>query len=138
MTIEENKALARVWFEEIMTARNLDALETAYAPGYVHRGPDGHEIDRDGARAVAEMLLGASSDRRATVIEQIAEGDRVVTRWESRGTHTGPLFGKPATGREIVTRGVVISRIAGGMIVEDWEMIHLGGDSTAPRGPDTA
>lgn len=133
MSNDENKAVARVWFEEIMTNRDLDALERAYAPDYVHRGPDGHEIDREQARKVAEMLLSGSEDRRAEVVQQVAEGDLVVTRWESRGTHTGPIFGRPPTGQEIVTRGVVISRIVDGLIVEDWEMVHIV-DHPRPQG----
>jgi len=128
MSVEKNKAVARIWFEEIVTNRNLDAIDQAYAPSYVHRGPDGHEMDRDQARTVAKMLLSGSDDRKARVIEQIAEGDRVVTRWESRGTHTGPIAGRPPTGEEIVVRGIVISRVADGRIVEDWEMVHFVND----------
>jgi predicted SnoaL-like aldol condensation-catalyzing enzyme len=128
MSVEANKAVARIWFEEIVTNRNLDALDQAYAPTYIHRGPEGHEIGRNQARAVAEMLLARSEDREARVVEQIAEGDRVVTRWESRGTHTGPMAGHPPTGEEIVVRGIVISRVADGRIVEDWEMTHVVDD----------
>lgn len=124
MSVEANKAVARMWFEEVITNRNLDALERAYAPTYVHRGPDGHEIDVDGARRVAEMLLAASDDREARVIEQIGEGEMVVTRWESRGTRTGPMRGRPGTGDEFVVQGVVISRVIDGRIVDDWEITH--------------
>lgn len=112
-----------------MTNRNLGAFDEAYAHNYVHRGPDGHEIDRQASRQIAEMLLAASDDRDATVVEQIAEGDVVVTRWESRGTHTGPTFGRSPTGEQIVVRGIVISRIAQGRIVEDWEMTHFVNDT---------
>lgn len=51
------------------------------------------------------MLNAGVLDRRATVLDQIAEGDMVVTRWESRGTYTGTMVGRPPTGEEIVVRG---------------------------------
>jgi predicted ester cyclase len=59
---------------------------------------------------------------KATVQDQIAEGDKVVTRVTIRGTHQGEIdeFGPP-TGRQIVVKGITISRIEGGKIVEDWD-----------------
>ncbi len=126
MTLESNKAIARVWFDEVMNNHDLDALDRAYAPDYVHRGPDGHEVrGRDGARKVAEALIEAVPDRHSTVVGQVAEGDTVVTRWISRGTRTGPLYGRPPTGAQFTAQGIVISRIADGMIAEDWEMVWI-------------
>lgn len=125
MGVQENKALARVWLDEVINGRDVKAIERAYAPSYRHRGPDGHEMDRSDAIATAEMLLASSHDRKARVITQVAEGDLVATRWESRGTLTGPLFGLEPTGQPVVAQGIVISRIAKGRIVEDWEMFDL-------------
>ena len=135
MTIDGNKALARVWFEVVMNDRNVGAIEAAYAPDYVHRGPDGHEMGREQIRTTARHLIAAVPDRVATVEMQIAEGDFVVTRWSSRGTHTGALFGRPPTGETVVAQGIVISRIADGRIVEDWEMMHLDTDRGSAVGP---
>jgi len=56
-----------------------------------------------------------------SVEEQIAEGDKVVTRWSATGTHRGELMGVPPTGKRLSMTGIVISRCAGGRIVEEVE-----------------
>jgi len=123
-----NKALARVWFEEVITGRDLDAIDEHYAQAYVHHGPEGAELRGiPAARAFAASLLEASSDRVAVVDQQVAEGDLVVTRFTSRGTHTGTFRGQEPTGKEWVTEGICISRIEGGQIAEDWEIVHSSG-----------
>ena len=50
----------------------------------------------------------------------IAEGDRVVTRWTSRGTHQGEFEGIAPTGKQVTVAEVAIFRIANGKIAEQW------------------
>jgi steroid delta-isomerase-like uncharacterized protein len=57
---------------------------------------------------------------RLTIEDEIAEGDRVVTRWSARGTHEGEFFGIPATGKQATVTGVTIDRIIDGRIAESW------------------
>lgn len=119
---DELKAIARAWFERVINERDVDAIDEVYAEGYVHHGNGDHLMrGREEAKAFAAALLGSSNDRHATVEEQLVDGERVATRFVSRGTHTGPLMGVAPTGRELVVRGIVISRIVDGQIVEDWE-----------------
>jgi predicted SnoaL-like aldol condensation-catalyzing enzyme len=118
MSLESNKALARRWFEDVITGHKPRVIDEVYHPDYVHRGPDGHEMNIDDAKRVAEALLAASPDRVASVVSQIAEGDVVATRWESKGT-------LPDQGRAMRVCGVVISRIADDRIIEDWEMMTI-------------
>jgi predicted ester cyclase len=68
------------------------------------------------------MYKTAFPDLNVTVEDVIAEGDKVVTRVTLRGTHQGEIeeFGPP-TGRQIEVKGISISRIEGGKIVEDWD-----------------
>jgi len=122
---EANKALARRWFDEVINERNLDALPEIYAADYAYHGAGGFELrGLAPLRGFAASILAASDDRHATVERQVVEGDRVVTQFTSRGTQTGPFQGRPATGEEWVTEGIVISRIENGRIAEDWEVIH--------------
>jgi steroid delta-isomerase-like uncharacterized protein len=124
--VEDNKALARVWLERVMNERDIDAIDRHYAPDYVYRGPAGHEMrGLDEAKRVARMLIEAVPDRVAVVHDQVAEGDRVVTRWSSNGTNTGPFLGRPPTGEEMTVEGIVITRIEGGLIKEDWEILSV-------------
>ncbi len=69
---------------------------------------------------VATPFRVAFPDVRVVVEDQIAEGDRVVTRWSAGGTHAGPLKGMPATGRTIAVTGANVTRFANGKIVESW------------------
>jgi SnoaL-like polyketide cyclase len=58
-----------------------------------------------------------------TIIEdQIAEGDTVVTRWTGTGTHQGDLLGMAPTGKPAKVMGIWIHRLAGGKIVESWNV----------------
>jgi predicted ester cyclase len=126
--IKENKALARRWFDEVINQRNVDAINDIYAAGYVHHGPEGMDVQGlDTVRTFAAAILNASEDRHATVDQQVAEGDLVVTRFSSRGHHTGSFRGEQPTGKVWTTEGIVISRIENGKIVEDWEITHQSG-----------
>jgi steroid delta-isomerase-like uncharacterized protein len=123
-----NKDLARRWFDDIINQRDLDVIADVYAADYVWHGPEGEQIHGPAqARVFAAAILAASDDRKAVVQQQVAEGDLVVTRFTSRGHHTGPWQGIPATGAVWTTEGIVISRIKDGKIVEDWEVTHISG-----------
>src|SRR5579863_10013130 len=64
--------------------------------------------------------------------EQVADGDRVVTRWAAGGTHQGALQGIPATGRSARISGIFIHR--GG----EQQNRLTPGPASAPRKPRTA
>ncbi len=66
-------------------------------------------------------LFAGFPDAHWTVEDQIAEDDRVVTRWTFVGTHRGDFAGIPATGRPVTMTGITIDRLIGGRIVEEWE-----------------
>lgn len=121
MQRDELTRIARTWFDEVLNNRNLDAIDTAYADDYAFHGNGQPPVGKAETRALAAMLLGASTDRRAFVDAQLVDGDKVVTRWHTEGTQTGPMFGVQATGRRMVISGVVISRIVDGRMAEEWE-----------------
>ena len=125
---EAAKALARRWFDEVINQRNLEVIGEIYAADYVHHGPAGAEIrGLETVRAFAASILAASDDRRAVVEQQVAEGDLVVTRFISRGRHTGVFRGLQPSGEIWTTEGIVISRIEDGKIAEDWEITSHSG-----------
>lgn len=124
----ENKALARRVFEEMWNKSNLDAVDAIYAPDVVnHELPPGMPEGIEGTKAYFGMFISAFPDTQMTVEDQIAEGDRVVTRWTARGTHTGELMGIPATGKQVTVTGINVDRIAGGRIVEEWGEFDMMG-----------
>jgi steroid delta-isomerase-like uncharacterized protein len=69
----------------------------------------------------------AFSDVERLVEDVVAEGDKVVARWVSRGTHTGSFQGIPATGRYVSTSGITIFRLEAGRIVEEWSETDMPG-----------
>jgi steroid delta-isomerase-like uncharacterized protein len=66
------------------------------------------------------VYRNAFPDVHFTIDEQIAEGDKVVTRWTGHGTHKGELAGIPATGKSATVTGMGVDRIVNGKIVESW------------------
>jgi steroid delta-isomerase-like uncharacterized protein len=122
VSAEENKAVVRREIEEIFTQGNLDAAEDVYAPNYYSHQPAGSE-DISGLEAIKQFAAGvrqAFPDMEITLEDQIAEGDKVVTRFTSRGTHQGELWGIPATGKEVEVTSISMDRIEGGKIAEHW------------------
>jgi steroid delta-isomerase-like uncharacterized protein len=123
MSVEENKAVVRREFEEIFNHRgNLDAAEEIYAPNYVGHEPAFGDIQGvESAKQFAATYRQAFPDLQSTIEDQVAEGDKVVTRFTSRGTHQGESedFGPP-TGNRIEVTGITFEQFADGKIVEDW------------------
>jgi steroid delta-isomerase-like uncharacterized protein len=126
VSVEENKRLAREAIK-IWTTGDLDAADALYAPDYVNRQHHDPEDPRDlhGVQAMknfAQEFRQASPDIQTTMEDQVAEGDKVVTRFSSRGTHQGESedFGPP-TGNRIEVTGITIEQFSEeGKIVEDW------------------
>ena len=120
MSVEDNKATARRWYEEVFNAGNMDLIHELFAPNFVDHDPVNPLPGLEGVRQVVGMYRGAFPDLHITVEDQVAEGDKVVTRYTTRGTHQGPFMGIPPTGKHITVTGIVITRFANGQEVEEW------------------
>ena len=119
---EENKAIARRIFEEVWNQGNLDVADEILDASHVTHGryvelPTGPE----GVKQFVSIYLSAFPDTQFTIEDQIAEEDKVVTRWTAHGTHKGELMGIPATGKQVVVTGISINHFVGGKIVEAWD-----------------
>jgi predicted ester cyclase len=125
MSPEENKAVIRRLVDEVWNRANLDAVEELVAPEY---GQQGTVSGPSGLRKNLEGLRTARPDLQYTIDDLVAEGDRVVLRWHSTGTHTGPaqlpLVAEPLapTGKTITVRGMTVFRLAEGKLVEFWAL----------------
>ena len=119
---EENRALA-LRASEIVNQRNPDLIEEFYPPDFVWHGPDQDIRGYEQAKQNAALFLAAFPDAHITDEDMIAEGDKVVRRYTTRGTHQGETeeFGPP-TGRQIELKGITIHRFEDGKIVEEWEI----------------
>jgi serine phosphatase RsbU (regulator of sigma subunit)/ketosteroid isomerase-like protein len=124
---EENKALARR-FLEAQDEADVEALDELLAPDFVdHTLLPGQVPGREGYIRMIVEDIDALSDVRTTIDYQAADGDMVITRQTSYSTHDrGELRGLLPTGRERETTGIVIHRISGGKIVEEWSTNSVG------------
>jgi serine phosphatase RsbU (regulator of sigma subunit) len=120
-TQEKNKALVRR-FLEARAKGNLNVIDEVLTPHFVdHDRLPGQAPDREGYRRAIAEYHAAFSNVRFLVEDQVAEGDKVVTRLIVRATHDlGELMGVAPTGREVTYKAMAIHRIAGDKIVEEW------------------
>ena len=84
---------------------------------------------RDINQQLARMraIRSAFPDLHVTIEDQIAEGDKVVTRVTFRGTHQGEFSGIAPTGKRVEYSGIAIDRIANGKVVEMWHISNMAG-----------
>lgn len=122
---EENKRIARKVFEDVLTEGNIALVDELVASDYVGHTPLLELHGPEGAKEFDAMLHQAFPDLEIAVEDQIAEGDRVATRWTARGTHEGEFQGIPPTGRRVEFSGIAIFRIADGKFVEGWNIPDL-------------
>lgn len=118
--LEENKALVRGYLTEVANAGNLAAAPRYFAPDVSFNGSQ----DLRPFIAFRQALRSAFPDHRLSIVDQVAEGDSVVTRVRFEATHLQPYAGIAPTGRRLSYIGVAIDRIADGKVVEMWHMAN--------------
>jgi steroid delta-isomerase-like uncharacterized protein len=117
---EQNKAVLRRQFEEVWSRGNVALVDELFASDYLGHAPPDEVDGREGMKRYVSTVRTEFPDLQFTVEDQIAEGDRVVTRWTASGTHKGQFQGIPPTGRQMTMTGITIFRIANGKLVEGW------------------
>ena len=116
MASEQPKAVINRFIEEALNKKNLAVLDQIVAEDFVEEVPfPGQGPGRAGLRAVLQVFNTAFPDSHWAVDEQIAEGEKVVTRFTFSGTHRGEFLGIPATGRSVSVWGVVIDVVRNGI-----------------------
>ena len=124
MHAEANKHVVRRFVDEYQTAARQESFAELLHPDVVDRSrPPGIPEGADGVRQQFEAFRAAFPDFHAVIHDQIAEGDKVVTRKVFHGTHHGELMGIAPAGREVQIEVIDIVRIEGGQIVEHWNVV---------------
>jgi serine phosphatase RsbU (regulator of sigma subunit)/predicted ester cyclase len=128
MSAEQNMALARR-FMEARVKGDLDALEAMLPPDFVSHTkllPE-EEQGREGVIWAAAQAAGAISNASVVVEEQVAQGDKVVTRFSVHSTHDRrEIMGLAPSGRQMTNRVILIHRIVEGKIAEEWGIGTIG------------
>jgi len=116
---EQNKAIARRAFEEILSHGRFELAEQLYAKDFVNHG-----IHRDATLEEDQAALKGWHQAFSNIVispeKLIAEGDLVTIYWIARGTNTGAGNGLPATGKKVELAGITIWRVLDGKIKEEW------------------
>jgi steroid delta-isomerase-like uncharacterized protein len=121
MSSEDNKRLVQRFYEAIDRG-DLAAMDEFVADDYVDHNPPPFPAlpkGREGLKQVFKTFLEATPGYHK-IEDQIAEGDKVVTRMTSYGKHEGDLPGAPRTGNDLKMTSITIHRIANGKVVEKW------------------
>lgn len=126
MNLAQNKIVTREFLAELDKSR--EAVDTFFSPGCVAHlpgmeGPTG----REGFKAFVEMLYAAFPDLSHTVVDQIAELDKVANLVRAQGTHRGAFQSIPPTGKSVVITDIFIVRIMKGKVVELWAQFDVLG-----------
>lgn len=127
MSTECNKLLADQVWEEVWHQGQLIRLDDLFTPDFVRHDPgrDLHGTEQN--RQFIRGLRAAFPDLRFTVEDQIAEGDKVVVRYRFEGTHLGAFQGMAPTRKQVTYTGILIYRMSGGKIAEQWTEFDLLG-----------
>ena len=145
MSAAANKAVYRRFIEEGFNQGQLATLDEVLAPTYVNHGaPPGAPPGAEGVKQIILLFRSAFPDLHIDIHEQVAAGDLVSSRLTFRGTHRGPLFGIPATARQVVMSGLSMVRVTNGQIQEGWiqndvvGLLHQLGTTTLPTPPSAS
>jgi steroid delta-isomerase-like uncharacterized protein len=115
---EQNKAIAKRAFEEILSHGRFELAEELYAKDFINHGIHRNAtLEED--QAALKGWHQAFSDIAIVPEKLIAEGDLVTVYWIARGTNTGAGNGLPATGKKVELAGITIWRIVDGKIKEE-------------------
>src|SRR5215212_9887389 len=121
MSAEENKALVRR-FLEAHAKGDLDTVDEMLAPDFVdHNLIPGQQPAREGYLRGLTAFHGAYSHTRYDIEKQLAEGDEMVTTFAVSSTHDrGEWMGLVPTGKEFKALHILIHRIVGDKITDEW------------------
>jgi predicted ester cyclase len=108
---QEHKDIARRAIEEVCARGDFEKAKRYYSPHFRDRVNDLEYRGLEGVRQSVTMYRSVFPDLEIEVVDQVVEGDRVVSRWTARGTNRG---------RRASLDGITISHIEDGKIVEDW------------------
>lgn len=123
MNANQNKAICRRHYEEVLTDKHIDVVDQIYADHIAYG--DSQSMSRDQFKLIATASTVAFPDLKVTVHAQVAEGEFVVTRWSATGTHLGDFMGKGPTGKPVHIKAIHIHQVADGRICHLWEQIDL-------------
>jgi steroid delta-isomerase-like uncharacterized protein len=120
MSVEENKALVRQAYD-FLNQKQLSAFFDLLAPDYIEHMIDG-DMNRDKAIQYEKTWSGAFPDFQVTIIDMVAEGDKVAVRLRWQGTHLGEFMGIPSSKNRIDFLSANTIKIISNKLAELWNV----------------
>jgi steroid delta-isomerase-like uncharacterized protein len=124
MSITQVNTLITRYFEEVWNQGRVDVLDELLTPDYRNHSPS-IPNPRPGPadlKPIVMAMRSGISDLRYQILDLIATPDKVAVYVRVTGTHTGTLFGIPATGRSIDIRQMQIEWLENGRIAQHWRV----------------
>jgi steroid delta-isomerase-like uncharacterized protein len=120
-SLEQTKALMRNYIEEAWNKGNLDFIDENFSSDFVAHGTFSRQPNnRVGVKSVITTIRNAIPDLHITIEDMLAEGDKVASRWVTKGTHKGGLMGSKPSGNRISVSETAVFRVKDGKVVEGW------------------
>lgn len=116
------RAVIQTFNDRVWNMGELAMIDETFATNWVwHSNPPGLPPDRKGLKQLVVTFRAAFTDIRASVDDQVAEGDMVAWRWTFQAKHVGEFMGIPPTDKHVMFRGISIDRTADGKFAERWD-----------------
>jgi steroid delta-isomerase-like uncharacterized protein len=130
--MDKNKQIIQNFIQVVWNGRDLSALKDFWAEDCLnHAMPGTDNRDLNALRIYHDSFFddffSAFPDIQIEIVQQVAEGDRIVTYITSQGTHSGVFYGIPPTGKHISTSVIRINRVRDGKIAEHWSVSDAAG-----------
>jgi predicted ester cyclase len=110
-TAHDPKTISRRAIEEVCARGDFEKAGQFYSPHFRDHVNDLEYSGLEGVRESVSLYRSIFPDLEITVEDQVVEGDRVASHWKATGTNRG---------RHVTIRGITISHVVDGKIVEDW------------------
>ena len=122
MSVEDNKALARRFYNEVINGGNLDLIDELVSEDFVEHEqfPGLPTTGPEAPKAALGMFKAAFPDLQMTADDIIAEGDKVVVRITMSGTHRGEFMGMPPTNKGFKVQAIDIIEVHDGKATAHW------------------
>jgi predicted ester cyclase len=126
---ETNKTIMKRFIDEYQTGNDQRVLHETVSPYMINRTPMFPDAPGGPAevKAIFDLFHSAFDGFAVEVLDQLAEGDKVMTYKMFTGTHTGEFMGIPPTGASVRFAVMDIVRLADGQIVEHWGLVDQAG-----------
>lgn len=120
--LQENRSVVRRLYKQVWNEGNLAAADEIFTPDHASHDPFFARVPGpEGAKRLVRMFRAAFPGARISTEQQVAEGDRVTTRWTVRSARADGFPDLVPTGAREMVAGISIHRITDGKIAESWD-----------------